>query len=213
MGYTRYWERTDKELTVDFIEAVKEIIADCESKGIHICGGYGEGEPVVRLDKVWINGDASKDLDHETIYFDNEPSTFEFCKTARKPYDYALRKILEVAEEEGLVTDVRSDGRNDEIINDDGFVIGSTVKTSTRENTPFGNWLGESNGINILSDIFNTNCTKKQARAAVTTYCILFGIEVDTREWDELISWIDGCYNYWFNSTDELDEFMCEDLV
>ena len=135
MGYTRYWKRTDKELTVDFIEAVKEIIADCESKGIHICGGYGEGDPEVRFNKVWINGDASKDLDHETIYFDNEPSDFEFCKTARKPYDYALRRILKVAEAEGLVTDVRSDGENDEIINDKGKVIGKFSMEDTEEKT------------------------------------------------------------------------------
>ncbi len=84
---------------------------------------------------------------------------------------------------------------------------------SIRKNTSFGNWLSESNGRDMLSDIFNTGCTKKQARAAITTYCILFGIEVDTREWDELISWIDDCYNCWFNSKDDLDEFMCEDLV
>lgn len=79
--------------------------------------------------------------------------------------------------------------------------------------TPFGKWLGESNGRNMLSDVFNTNPTKKQARAAVITYCILFDVNVDTREWDELIDWIDENYNCWFNSRDELDMFMCEDLV
>lgn len=79
--------------------------------------------------------------------------------------------------------------------------------------TPFGKWFGKSNGRNMLADVFNTNPTKKQAKAAVTTYCILFDIEVDTREWDELIDWIDDCYNCWFNSRDELDMFMCEDLV
>jgi hypothetical protein len=79
--------------------------------------------------------------------------------------------------------------------------------------TPFGKWFGESNGRNMLADVFNTDCTKKQARAAVTTYCILFGIEVDTWEWDKLISWIDEDYNCWFDSRDELDMFMCEDLV
>ena len=33
MGYTRYWERTEKPITEDFVEEVKEIIRDCAKKG------------------------------------------------------------------------------------------------------------------------------------------------------------------------------------
>ena len=122
MGYTRYWERTDKKIDADFVVAVCEIIADCDEKGIKIRNWKGEGNPVVTLDKIEINGDGQYELDHETCYFDNEKTGFEFCKTARKPYDYAVRKILKYAEENGFVTDVSSDEENEEIISDEEYL-------------------------------------------------------------------------------------------
>lgn len=78
--------------------------------------------------------------------------------------------------------------------------------------TSFGKWLGAYNGKEMLSAVFD-NCTKEQARAAVTTYCCIFGIEVDTKQWDDLMWWIYDCYNSWFNDFDEMDMFMCENLV
>ena len=44
------------------------------------------------LDVIAINGDGEKGLDHETLFFDDKETGFNFCKTARKPYDYAVRK-------------------------------------------------------------------------------------------------------------------------
>lgn len=78
--------------------------------------------------------------------------------------------------------------------------------------TEFGKWLGAENGKEMLCAVFD-NCTKEQARAAVTTYCCIFGIEVDTKQWDDLMWWIYDCYNSWFNDFDEMDMFMCENLV
>lgn len=78
--------------------------------------------------------------------------------------------------------------------------------------TEFGRWLGAENGKLMLIAVFN-NCTKEQARAAVTTYCCIFGIEVDTKQWDDLMRWIYDFYNSWFNDFDEMDMFMCENLV
>ena len=78
--------------------------------------------------------------------------------------------------------------------------------------TSFGKWLGAENGKQMLSAVFDY-CTKEQARAAVTTYCCIFDIEVDTRQWDDLMRWIYDCYNSWFNDFDEMDMFMCENLV
>lgn len=122
MGYTRYWNRTEKPITTDFVLAVCAIIAECNDKGIMIRNGWGGGNPVVTMETIAINGDDSTNLSHETCYFDNVNKGFDFCKTARKPYDYAVRKILEVAEIEGLITDVRSDGENNEIISDEDFI-------------------------------------------------------------------------------------------
>jgi len=125
MGYTRYWKRTEEKITQEFIDDVNAILEDCKRKGIRIRDGWGENEPIVTLNEVYINGNAEKGLDHETFAIDNEPSDFEFCKTARKPYDYAVRKILAKAKKYGLVTDVRSDDREqDKVVRSDAEYLG-----------------------------------------------------------------------------------------
>ena len=78
--------------------------------------------------------------------------------------------------------------------------------------TEFGRWLGTENGISMLNEILK-NCTKEQARAAVTTYCIIYDINVDQRPWDELMRWIWKYYNSWFEEFDEMDMYMSELLV
>lgn len=109
MGYTRYWQRTDKPITKEFCDKVKDIINDSERRGIKIRNGMGQGKPVVTKNKILLNGDETFGLDHETFAITNKERGFNFCKTARKPYDYTVREILRVAEEIGLVTDVKSD--------------------------------------------------------------------------------------------------------
>ena len=111
MGYTRYWERTEKPITEDFVEEVKEIIKDCAKKGIAIRGWSGEGSPELTLEKIAFNGNgkAERDLSHETFSINNKHTGFDFCKTARKPYDYAVRRVLKLAKDYGLVTKVSSD--------------------------------------------------------------------------------------------------------
>lgn len=81
--------------------------------------------------------------------------------------------------------------------------------------TSFGKWLGKSNGMTMISDLLQTDITKEQARAAVTTYCLLFGIEVDTKEWDDLMQWIFTSYCCWtgFETVDDFDDYMCELIV
>ena len=124
MGYTRYWERTDKKIDEDFITAVNDIISDCNKRGIRIGDWDGNGEPTVTLDRIAINGDARYDLNHETLSFDNNKTGFDFCKTARKPYDYAVRKILSYAKKNGFVKKVCSDGANNDIISDEEYLKG-----------------------------------------------------------------------------------------
>lgn len=54
--------------------------------------GIGEGEPILKDDHVCFNGDAALGYDHETCSFvlDDADYKFNFCKTARKPYDVAV---------------------------------------------------------------------------------------------------------------------------
>ena len=67
-------------------------------------GGLGEGEPVITDTCIKFNGDAKYELDHETFCIDladfTDPENnwsrrengdiWDFCKTARKPYDLAV---------------------------------------------------------------------------------------------------------------------------
>lgn len=124
MGYTRYWNRTEKPITEEFCEKVNEIIKNSEKKGIKIRNGLGANKPIVTMDKILINGDNDHNLDHETLGFTNTEKGFGFCKTARKPYDYTVREILKAAEDMGIVTDISDDGENDRIISDDDYIHG-----------------------------------------------------------------------------------------
>lgn len=118
MGYTRYWERTEKPIDADLICYVCEVIEDCNDKGIAIRNWEGKGNPTVTFERIAFNGDRSLDHDHETFSIGKETG-FNFCKTARKPYDYAVRKVLRYAEEHGFVTDVSDDGENEDIVSDE----------------------------------------------------------------------------------------------
>ena len=123
MGYTRYWERTTEPITEDFIEAVREVLDDCKSRGIIICDWDGCGEPTLTTERISFNGCRYKncDLSHESFVL-NSNTGFDFCKTARKPYDYAVRRVLRLAKEYGLVINVGSDGAERHIYSDERYM-------------------------------------------------------------------------------------------
>jgi hypothetical protein len=98
-------------------EAFKKIKSDLEhvlsciqkDKNFKLCGGFGEGEPRITDTEVWFNGDASEDLDHETFALElfetgnyrtvdetDKEGVYCFCKTNRKPYDFAVMISLMV---------------------------------------------------------------------------------------------------------------------
>lgn len=113
IGYTHYWTyQPDKiegteELRKRFLQAVfwidkahkmikkDKFIHKGQAGGFYddqpciIRGGLGEGKPMINESQVWFNGDAKKEMDHETFgirWCGNEREN-DFCKTARKPYD------------------------------------------------------------------------------------------------------------------------------
>lgn len=120
MGYTRYWKRTSKQMNEEFLKFCNEVFKTCKKLGITIRDGWGENEPIVTIDCIAFNGDASKNLDHESFVLNNEVG-FNFCKTARKPYDYAVRTILREAFVRGYINELSDDGINEEIISDDEY--------------------------------------------------------------------------------------------
>jgi len=105
MGYTHYWDFKKVPTQESIWRAVTEIEVllnnlpeQSTSAGgyynehpIKICGGLGKGKPQIDTNLISFNGTEKGDLGHETFYVDfTETSGFNFCKTARKPYDFAV---------------------------------------------------------------------------------------------------------------------------
>lgn len=91
MGYTHYWNNKF-ELTDDLIQDVYKILKVADNRGISIRGGLGNGKPVANLDEIRFNGDKKLGEDYETFALLGDD--FQFCKTARQPYDLAVCLVL-----------------------------------------------------------------------------------------------------------------------
>ncbi len=112
MGYTHYWE-TKKRPTNKQWDKIQNAIAlllnSASVKGLVQYESDKETPPLVNAEVVRFNGIAEKG--HETFYLDRDPTGFEFCKTADKPYDIAVTAVLVIVE--GYAPDcysVTSDG-------------------------------------------------------------------------------------------------------
>ncbi len=90
-------------------EHSKSAGGEYEDEPLKICGGNGTGKPLFRNDEVWFNGDEKNDLDHETFCIEPDKLDWDFCKTARKPYDLLVVACL-IAAHEILDYEVSSDG-------------------------------------------------------------------------------------------------------
>jgi hypothetical protein len=122
MGYTHYWTigKLDPEQFVKFSADCEKIIDDCKQNGIAIAGGDGVGKPEITSKEVWFNG--SGEDSHETFHISIESKGFDFCKTARKPYDLAVAACLVAAKHHfGDQITISSDGGMD------GFTEGIEV--------------------------------------------------------------------------------------
>lgn len=129
--YSHYWTWH----TTPDINKLKQCIADMarivrEQNVCTIRGWDGTGEPLIEELAISFNGDSEAraeygdTLDHETFSFpgytftnrpewDTEPeSVFNFCKTARKPYDAVVTACLLVARDhfDESVLSINSDG-------------------------------------------------------------------------------------------------------
>lgn len=125
MGYTHYHIRDKRnkgsaymfgKLALD----AKAIIAEAQKQGIVVRGYLGTGEPEFTEAFFRFNGDASEGLDYETFAWEAIPEQqsweegneiFDFCKTARRPYDAVVTAVLIRAKAiYGNCVAIRSDG-------------------------------------------------------------------------------------------------------
>lgn len=124
------------------LSGAREIIQKVESEGISIRGPDGTGQPELGPEKIALNGDKNeewippyyremKEKDpeefdsvedrikyqteaHESFILNRRIPDSYFCKTARKPYDKAVKSILHLAEETAPdKISVSSDGKTD----------------------------------------------------------------------------------------------------
>lgn len=128
MGYTQYWtprvaSPEEWEKLVERAKKLKDNLPKySESAGggfgedagrwkrvIKIRGGLGVGKPSFNKKLIWFNGDEKRGLDHETFSIEPKPTGWNFCKTARKPYDLLVCAIL-IAAHDIVGYEVSSDG-------------------------------------------------------------------------------------------------------
>lgn len=122
MGYTHYWYQDTKLDDAKFAAAALDIEKVLAVTEVPLAGGMGdEGtKPEVGPKRISFNG-VDED-GHETLYVEptaekpsyqdqSEPQVFNFCKTARKPYDEVVIASLAVLKHHlGDAIRVSSDG-------------------------------------------------------------------------------------------------------
>ena len=109
MGYTHYFKNKghedDKINFLKVLDDTRKMIENLPEfsssaggyygdKPIKLRGFDGSGEPVLNDDMIGFNGDGEFNLDHETFFVTPSATDFDFCKTARKPYDLMVCGVL-----------------------------------------------------------------------------------------------------------------------
>ena len=95
MGYTHYWEFKDTIAPKNFkdgenkfaraAELIRKAYNKVTEMGIEIADGMGEGEPTISNKEVCFNGKGDESC--ETFGIQANDGKWNFCKTARRPYD------------------------------------------------------------------------------------------------------------------------------
>jgi hypothetical protein len=108
MGYTHYWQHGHDFKSEQWAD-VARFAADAIAKsGVVITGWDGSNGPLINADEISFNGQGEDG--HETFRItrlkrelmdyeaddkaDPDAPRFDFCKTARKPYDVVVVAIL-----------------------------------------------------------------------------------------------------------------------
>jgi hypothetical protein len=98
MGYTHYWtfkkspaEIADgKQKFANAVALFKEGLKKLQD--IPLGNGFGKVEPIITDTEVCFNGKTPED--YETCAMSLESKGFDFCKTARRPYDPVVCLLL-----------------------------------------------------------------------------------------------------------------------
>ncbi len=111
MGYTHYFT-----LSKDTTETQIEKMIAFTNKAIELFGadqianGIGEEGTKPEVTKELINLNGLEDDSHESFMLEFNSGEWNFCKTARKPYDMVVVACLLYADEINVITEWSSDG-------------------------------------------------------------------------------------------------------
>ena len=123
MGYTHYWNTTEfKEQQWDnFCESAKKVIVKAVANGIMVDRESDDEDtpPLICDSLIALNGRGEEG--HETFYFQRENTTFQFCKTAHKPYDTVAVALLILAHHYDNDFVWESDGKKGDM--NDGVIL------------------------------------------------------------------------------------------
>jgi hypothetical protein len=97
MGYTHYWSFPEYIRSEDWrhvAEFARYAIIEAKREGIKLVREFNEIgiEPEINGEYIQFNG--PNEDGHETFLLTREACEFNFCKTALKPYDSVVEKIL-----------------------------------------------------------------------------------------------------------------------
>lgn len=115
MGYTQYFTITDKatpEMYKAFSDEAHEILRSAEIyKGIQLADGMGEELSAWQADDERVMFNGFGDDAHETFLVTPNSLGFNFCKTARKPYDaVVVACLISLGRIYGDAVEIGSDG-------------------------------------------------------------------------------------------------------
>lgn len=105
MGYTHYFRLRGKAPSKEQWEkilarVVDEVFEADKYEGI-LCEEYNKEDRPAVVNDQFITFNGKGDKGHETFYLSRlNQQDFDFCKTARKPYDYAVVDVLRIVKDE-----------------------------------------------------------------------------------------------------------------
>ena len=98
MGYTHYIKNKREFTDAEWDQFTKEVKEMLDKTNIPVANGCGDegSDPIINDKGVYFNGVG--DDAHETAFMPKGSASFDFCKTARKPYDKLVVNMYKIAE-------------------------------------------------------------------------------------------------------------------
>jgi hypothetical protein len=125
MGYTHYWKlkvQPHPDHWASLCDMSRRIVRQAIAKGIPLQYEMDQ-ERAPQIDEAAIRFNGVGRDGHETFFIANSPTEFEFCKTARKPYDAAVVAVLMAAETLLIGFEWSSDGDGESDAFEEGIAL------------------------------------------------------------------------------------------